>query len=150
MTERMSARTVERLWVRVSKALPPEPHPVLELIADGGTEGDHTFGKKRHVTLIFADDWARTIADLGQDVDPSARRANVLLSGGDAPSLVGQRVRLGAAEIEIHGIVHPCDLMDEMADGLQEAMRPEGRGGVWGRVLTSGAVCVGDTLEVLD
>jgi MOSC domain-containing protein YiiM len=123
-----------------------EPQDSLELTAGKGIVGDHTFGRMRHVTIVFEDDWNAAAAVLGRSVDPAGRRANVLVSGGQGPRLVGQTLRLGSTLIEIKGITQPCPVMEQAAVGMAEALRPEGRAGVWGRVLESGRVALSDAL----
>lgn len=140
---------VKKVWIREEKRGPVLGRDALELITGEGVVGDHKRGAKRHVTIVFEDDWAAAVAELGRPVDPSARRANVLVSGGGGRELVGRRVRLGGAELEIRGIVEPCHRMDEAADGLQAALRPDGRAGIWGVVLSGGSVAPGDSLEPL-
>src|SRR5262249_31927591 len=83
-------RRVLRLWVRPSPGGPMEPREALDAIAGSGIAGDHTKGRLRHVTLVFADDWDAAAAALGLRVDPAGRRANVLLSGGNGRELVGR------------------------------------------------------------
>ena len=84
--EESPPRRVLRLWTRAASRAPTQDCEALELTTGQGVVGDHTFGSKRHVTVIFEDDWRAATAALGQEVDPSARRANVLLSGA-APYL---------------------------------------------------------------
>lgn len=141
---------IANLWIRPVKRAVPVPQPSLTLVASEGVEGDHKLGGRRHVTIVFADDWAGAVEDLGIEVDPLARRANVLVSGGSGARYVGRRMRLGDTEIEIKGIVDPCARMDEAAEGLQEALKPDGRGGIWGVVLTGGTIRPGDRLEAVE
>lgn len=124
------------------------PAPSLEAVAGRGLTGDHTFGRMRHVTLVFEDDWNAAAAAVGRDVDPAGRRANVLLSGGDGGRLVGSVISIGGVRVATKGITAPCPVMDEAAEGMQEALRPAGRAGVWGRVLSSGRIVPGDLLTV--
>ena len=126
-----------------------EEQPALRLEAGEGIVGDHTHGKKRHVTLIFEDDWAAACAALGRSVDPSGRRANVLLSGGDGGALVGTRIRIGSVLIEVRKETAPCGTMEQAAEGLMDALVPDCRGGVWGRVLEGGVLEPGAPLEVV-
>ncbi len=122
------------------------PQDELLLHAGRGVEGDHACGGKRHVTLVFEDDWRAATAVLGRSVDPAGRRANVLVSGGGASRLVGRRLRVGEALVEIHDITRPCEVMEQAATGLRDALEPDGRGGVWGRVLEGGRVRPGSPL----
>ena len=133
-----------QLWTRTAKGTPPTSQDALELRADEGVVGDHCLGEKRHVTFIFQDDWNAAEDELGMPVDPSARRANVLLSGGNGLSWIGKRMRLGSCLLEIHKETAPCSQMDEAAPGLMKALVPDGRGGVWGRILEGGTIQPGD------
>jgi MOSC domain-containing protein YiiM len=136
------------LWRRPTSGGPMEPRDALECARDGGVVGDHTFGGSRHVTLIFEDDWKAATTELGHGVDPSGRRANVLLSGGNGQRLVGRTIRLGALRIEVKSITSPCKIMERAATGLMDALKPDGRGGVWGTILNDGTLRPGDALSV--
>jgi len=139
-------RRVLRLWVRTSQGATPEEREFLELISGEGVRDDHTRGAKRHVTLFFADDWAEAEHAIGRDVDPVGRRANLFLSGGGGASLIGKTVQLGEAVVDIQSETAPCHIMNAAAKGLEEAMRPNCRGGVWGLIQKGGTVRRGDKL----
>jgi MOSC domain-containing protein YiiM len=139
---------VIRMWVRRSAGGPMEPRGTLDAVAGSGIAGDHTQGRLRHVTLIFENDWNAAAATLGRAVDPAGRRANVLLSGGGGRELVGKRVRIGEVVVDVKGITSPCPVMEKAAPGMQAALRPEGRAGVWGRVVIGGTLRPGDALSV--
>ncbi len=145
MTE---SRRVLRLWRRSEPGGPMIETASLDAVAGRGIVGDHTFGRMRHVTIVFEDDWSAAAATLGRTVDPAGRRANVLVSGGGGEAFVGATVRLGDAVVHVRGIVTPCPVMDRAAPGMQAALRPDGRGGVWGRFETGGAIRLGDGLTV--
>lgn len=140
---------VLRLWLRPVEGAPLVEVPALDLVADAGIVGDHAFGRMRHVTFVFVEDWRVAEQALGRAVDPLARRANVLLSGGGGGGLIGRRVRFGTAVVRIRAITAPCPVMDRAAAGLKDALRGAARAGVWGRVETGGRVVVGDALVAL-
>jgi MOSC domain-containing protein YiiM len=143
------AHRVLRLWLRSETGGPMIPSESIEAVAGAGLVGDHTLGRLRHVTIVFENDWNAAAATLGRtDVDPVGRRANVLVSGGGGARLVGATIRLGAVRVEVKGVTSPCPVMDRAAPGMQAALKPEGRGGVWGRIVAGGAVRVGDELTV--
>ena len=138
-----------KLYFRPAEGAPPVAAPRLDLHAGAGVQGDHTYGGKRHVTLVFADDWEVAAQAAGAPgLDPIGRRANVILSGGGGQRLVGSRVRLGRALLEIRGITHPCAVMDEAHAGMKEALAPDGRAGVWGVVLEGAAISLDDPLAI--
>lgn len=137
---------IRRLWVRPVKGGPMVEQPSLAVATGAGIVGDHEFGADRHVTILFEDDFAAAVRDLGKPVDPSARRANVLVSGGGAREWLGRRVRLGDAVLDIAGLVLPCRTMDRAEAGLMRALAPDGRAGIWGRVLSGATIRRGDRL----
>lgn len=137
------------LWLRATPGAAPQAQEQLELEAGRGVIGDHTFGRKRHLTLIFQDEWAQACAALGREVDPAGRRANVLLSGRGSLDLIGCRVRIGEVELRIEGETRPCATMERAAVGLMAALEPAGRAGVWGRALKGGRLRIDQALEVL-
>ena len=51
--------------------------------------------------------------------------------------------------VDITGETRPCELMDEFQPGLKDALKPDMGGGVFGRVVESGAINAGDPLRVL-
>jgi MOSC domain-containing protein YiiM len=140
---------VLKLWIRPEEGGQMVPVDSLELEEGNGVVGDHTYGGPRHLTIVFQDDWDRAARELGAAVDPVGRRANVLVSGGGGEHLPGSRIRLGQVSLDVQGITKPCSVMDEFHPGLKEALAPEGRAGVWGRVHRGGTISLGDRLERL-
>jgi len=147
LVEDTPPRRILRLWTRAASRAPVEDRDELELTAGEGVVGDHTCGSKRHVTLLFEDDWRAATTALGRPVDASARRANVLLSGGGGLAWIGRRMRLGGTVLEIRGETKPCFVMDRAAEGLKDALVPGGRAGVWGVILEGGRVAPGDSVR---
>jgi MOSC domain-containing protein YiiM len=140
---------IEKLWIRAVAGATPEEQSELELKVGEGVVGDHTFGKsKRHVTVLFREDWNVAASELGKTVDPVGRRANVLLSGAGAKGFLEQRVRLGEVLLEVKGITRPCQIMEQAATGMREALQPEARAGFWAQILEGGKIRPGDELSV--
>ena len=101
----------------------------------------------RQVTLIQFEHLA-VIAQLAgvERVDPVALRRNLVISGINLAALKNQRVRVGAALLEIVGPCHPCSRMEEVIGaGGYAAMR--GHGGMTARVLEGGAIRVADPVR---
>ena len=82
--------------------------------------------------------------ELGVSLDPSARRANLMVSGVDLEASRGRTLRIGGVRIRIRGETRPCERMDEAHDGLRAAMDGQWRGGAFGEVLDDGIVTLGD------
>jgi MOSC domain-containing protein YiiM len=111
-----------------------------------GLEDNANQGGQRQVTLLAAEAWARAEAELGSAVDPSARRANLMVRGLDLSESSGRILRVGRCRLLIHGETRPCGRMDEAFPGLQAALDPEWRAGIYGEVLTGGDITLGDTV----
>ena len=140
------------------KAYSKAPMEVIDratITLDGGIEGDHRGRVKpggrgrRQVTLMERGDWQAALAEMGGDIPWQERRANLLVDGLDLPQLVGARLRIGAdVVVEISFECDPCHRMDAVAPGLRAALTPDWRGGVCTRVVTGGAIALGDLIRI--
>jgi MOSC domain-containing protein YiiM len=86
-----------------------------------------------------------TLEEFG--IAPGRARENITTRGialGKLP--LGQRLRAGEALLEVTRPCTPCHQMDEIRQGLQEAIR--GRRGVLCRVLEPGRIRRGDRVEM--
>jgi MOSC domain-containing protein YiiM len=145
----VTVASVTRLFVRPTKGAPTEEADHVEATAGKGLEGDHAAGGKRQITLLDADSWADVCTALGTEIDPAARRANVLVEGMRMGSTIGQDLQLGACRVQVVGETGPCSMLEDVAPGLRAAVEPDRRGGVYGRIVAGGTLSVGDpvTLE---
>jgi len=121
-----------------------DPADAVELEAEQGIRGNANQGGRRQVTIIEEEVFQRLRTELDPGVEPIMRRANVMVNGLRLAGTRDRILRLGETRIEIRGETRPCRLMDETLEGLQDALDPEWRGGVYGQVLTGGTVRVGD------
>jgi len=132
------------IWLRPAARLPVRAVDRALAVAGRGLDGDHAGGGKRQVTLIAHEAWTAACAELGRDIDPSARRANLLVEGIDLAAAIGHTLRIGDVVVEVLGETRPCELMDDDGrTGLQAALRQECRGGVFGRIAAGGELRVG-------
>ena len=137
------------LWLKRFKRGPMDRVLFAEAVAGRGLAGNANQGGRRQVTLIDEARWREALEALGVDVDPSTRRANVLLSGIDLEGQRGHSLRLGQAVIRIYNELTPCHQMDEAQPGLRKALKPRWRGGAFGEVIEGGIIHVGDPVEWL-
>jgi MOSC domain-containing protein YiiM len=127
-----------------------EPRVVTQAVArPGGLAGDRKRSKKRQVTVLAAEAWAAATAAVGSSAPASARRANLVISGVDLARALGRRVRIGPIVLSIRGETMPCYRMDEVHDGLKDALGPDVRAGVFGAVEGEGVLRIGDPVEIL-
>jgi MOSC domain-containing protein YiiM len=117
------------------------------LVADQGVAGSVDRSRRRQVTLLESEAWAASMTELGVNKDPALRRANILLSGVRLVHTRGRILVVGDARLAIGGELTPCERMDEVTPGLQAALGPDWRGGVFAQVLAGGVICVGDAVE---
>jgi MOSC domain-containing protein YiiM len=121
-----------------------DPRDRVRAIEGHGLEGcaHARAGTKRQV--LFAS--AQHLDDLG--VDYGRIRENFTIEGADVHDWpVGQQVRIGEALFEITMVCDPCERMDAIRPGLQAEL--DGRRGMLARVVESGEVAAGDTVELL-
>ena len=141
---------VVSLWLKRAKRRPMEAVPDVEFVAGRGIRGNADQGGWRHVTVIDEAAWRTAVGELGVDVDPSARRANVLVRGIDLYKSRGKLLKLGEVTIKLLGETRPCQQMDDAQRGLRAALGPEWRAGAYGQIVTGGTVRVGDSAELSD
>lgn len=105
---------------------------------------------KRQITLLSLDDWQAACAELGIELPWQARRANLLVDHLPLYHSTGSHIRLGDAVLEVTGETDPCERMEQAQTGLLRALAPDWRGGVTCRVLQSGAIHLGMTVEIAE
>jgi MOSC domain-containing protein YiiM len=139
--------TLERIWLKRAKGGPMDPVAQARLEVDGGLHGNANRGGKRQVTIISRQRWAELMDALGADVPPSARRANLMVSGLDLEESRGRVLRVGDTRLKINGETRPCEQMEAAHSGLQALMRDRWGGGAFAEVLDGGEIHVGDAVE---
>ena len=119
-----------------------------ELVAGAGIVGNADQGRRRQVTILSAERWRKVEAELGTDLDPARRRANLLVQGIDLVGSRGRILTIGGLRLAIGGETRPCRMMDEAHPGLQAALDADWGGGAHARVLDDGTIRVGDAVEL--
>jgi MOSC domain-containing protein YiiM len=118
-------------------------HERAQAIAGQGLEGcAHGNPPKREV-LFASLEHLKSV-----DVEPGAVRENLTVDGDDVQQWpIGQQVKVGAALFEITMVCDPCKRMDDLRQGLRAEL--DGKRGMLARVVESGEVAVGDTVELV-
>lgn len=146
----MSGR-VEALWTKRAHRGVMDARGEVVCVAGKGIEGNTCRSSTRQVTIIAKEQWDAMMRELatapGAPVDPSSRRANIMVSGVELANTRGRVLRLGGVRVRIRGETRPCERMDEALSGLRAAMDAEWRGGAFGEMLDDGLLTVGDTAE---
>lgn len=145
----MSGR-IEALWIKRAHRGVMDPADSVTLVEGKGIASDANFGRaKRQVTVIEKEVFDRIRTKL-PSVDPSMRRANVMVSGIRLANSRMQILTLGDVRIQLYGETRPCERMDAQVDGLTGALDPEWNGGAFGVVLDDGTISLGDTATLDD
>ena len=146
------AGALETIWIKRFKGGPMDPVAEAQLDAGQGLAGNADRGGKRQVTLLEAEAWEAAMRELSATLPPSTRRANLLLRGLALPrdegeGAPGRILCVGEARLRLLGPTTPCNLMEQFLPGLEAALRPQWRGGVFGEVVTGGTIHPGDAVR---
>ncbi len=135
---------LEKIWLKRAKLGVMDEVPKAELKAKVGLVDNLEKNIFRQITIMEKEIWDSLMESLGGELVPQTRRANLMVSG---ISLVHSRKKIlviGKCEIQIFGETKPCERMDEAMDGLQNLMRPNWKGGAFGKALSGGIISQGD------
>jgi MOSC domain-containing protein YiiM len=140
----MSRGEVAAIWLKRFKRGPMDPVLFAEAVEGRGLAGNANQGGKRQITIIDEARWREAQEEVGFDVPPTARRANLMLRGVDLENSRGRILRVGEVEIRIYNETRPCERMEEAHKGLRAALGTRWRGGVYGEIVKGGVIRVGD------
>ena len=128
------------IWIKRAHRGEMDRVDEAQLIAGRGVAGSADQGGWRQVTVIDEKAWRDAEAELGEEVDPSRRRANVMIRGIDLEKSRGRKLRLGDCLVNIRGENPPCPVMGN----IQNALKPHWRAGIFGEIEEGGTIRVGD------
>jgi MOSC domain-containing protein YiiM len=140
---------LEAIWIKRARGGPMDPAHEARLVTGQGMVGNAIWGGRRQVTVITQEAWDALREELGPEVKPIMRRANLMVSGVDLRDTRGRVLEIGSVHILVHGEMRPCTLMEETVPGLEAAMESDWRGGVYGAVAEGGTITVGDPARML-
>lgn len=144
----MSDGTLEAIWIKRARRGPMDPVDRATLVQGSGIVGNADQGGWRQVTIITRERWDALMEELSGDVDPSARRANLLVRGISLSDVRNRVLQVGDCRIHLVNETRPCERMDEALQGLRNAMRQDWGGGAFGYVLEGGDIRVGDAVRL--
>ena len=134
---------ITSIQLNLGHGVPMKMVDTAQLKSGCGIQGDrHARPKSRRQVLLIEEE---TLAVLG--LEPGQVRENITTRNIDLKSLPRDTRLLtdSGAELWITGPCHPCRLMDDIRDGLQEELR--GRRGVLAWVKNGGTIGVGDAIQ---
>jgi MOSC domain-containing protein YiiM len=135
---------VVSLFLKTAHQQPMKPVDGVKAIGAKGLQGDVSFGRSKRQVLLMEDE---VLGRYG--LSPGAVRENITTSGIRLTGLeTGTLLSLGQTLLEITGDCTPCSFIDTLQPGLQEEIA--GERGLLARVITGGAIRVGDTVEIVE
>lgn len=126
------------------KRAPMEELAEARVIQNAGLEGcAHARPNGKRQVLLVDVETLRAI-----DLWPGLIRENITTEGLNVNALkIGQKLRVGEAELEASAVCEPCELMEEIRAGLMQEL--VGRRGLLCRVVRGGAVKRGDRVVMV-
>ncbi|NIM49024.1 MAG: MOSC domain-containing protein [Gemmatimonadales bacterium] len=145
----MMSGILEAIWIKRARRGPMDLRSRATLKSGQGIVDNANQGGECQVTIIQREVWSDLMRKLGASLDPSTRRANLMLSGIRLAESHDRVLQVGDCRILIRGETKPCERMEEACPGLQDAMRPNWGGGAYGEVLNDCEISVGDPIRWL-
>jgi MOSC domain-containing protein YiiM len=133
---------VLHLFRALRRRLPMEEVAEVRALEDSGLEGcaHARTGSPRQVLLM--DSETLELMELA----PGIIRENITTRGINVNGLeTGQRLQVGAAQLEVSMVCTPCDMLEKIRPGLRREIR--GRRGMLCRVIAGGMIRQGDRIE---
>ncbi|MEA2239280.1 MAG: hypothetical protein QOC81_4004 [Thermoanaerobaculia bacterium] len=140
---------VVSIWIKRAHRGVMDSVDEAQAVSGRGLVGNADQGRRRQVTIIDEDAWNAAAAETGHHVEPSRRRANIMLRGIALAESRGRHLRISSCLIHILGETRPCERMEEAQPGLRKALGTGWRAGVFGEIVEGGPIRIGDGAELL-
>ncbi|ATW87640.1 MOSC domain-containing protein [Halohasta litchfieldiae] len=150
--------TVAQLYTTPNEGEPMESHESVEAV-DGGLVGDRYLQGTGYyspydvceITLLEAEAIETIHETFGIDLWDGRHRRNIVTRGVKLHDLLETTFRIGTVELRGTRPRPPCRHVEHVADegGVARALG-EDRGGICARVLSSGTITVGDSIEITE
>ena len=134
----METGIIEAIWIKRGKRAPMDAVDCAEMIEGKGLVGNANQRGRRQVTIIDAEIWEIVMKELGTTIDPSARRANIMIRGLNLANTRKRVLLLGECRLKIFTETKPCERMDEVFPGLKDALYNNWNGGASAQVIGGG------------
>src|SRR5262249_19792816 len=141
---------LEGIWTKRAHRGAMDARLTARAIPGKGLAGCANNSRTRQITLIEREMWEALMAQAGSDASPSARRANLMVSGIRLQNSRDRILRVGSVLLRIAGETKPCERMDEVSPGLQQMMYFNWGGGAYAQVVTEGDLTIGDPVNWAD
>lgn len=134
--------TVTHLHIKPGSRMTMKPLKEFRILSGKGIIGDASFGKSKRQILIVSN---QVLTEFS--LKPGDIRENIVIDGLDVDALPpGTEIQIGGTRLNISGACEPCSRLDELHEGLQNALR--GRRGILARAISSGTIRVGDPVKM--
>ena len=149
---------VEEIYIAPTGSAPMVKLGEVDAIASAGLAGDRYLTRTGYwtgvdecqVTLIEGEGLDQIRATTEVDIDNGRHRRNIVTRGIELRKLAGRRFRVGGALLEYDRPRPPCRYIQSVSErGMTRALGST-RGGICARVVESGPIKVGDSIEVAE
>lgn len=136
--------------IRDKNQAPMQTLEMAEITETDGIVGDFRRRPgKRQITVMSHNQWNEACKDVETQLPWTTRRANLLIDGCDfSANMIGMVITIGDSKLKIMDETEPCHKMDQQLDGLRGALTPDWRGGVCCKVISGGAIKIGDNASI--
>lgn len=149
---------VEAIFTAEKGSAPMQRRDEIEAVQGAGLQGDRYMRRTGYwtdidecqVTLIEGETLDRIESETDVEVQSGEHRRNIVTRGVDLAKLAGKRFRVGEAELMFDRPRPPCGYIQTITQKGMTKVLGGLKGGICARVLTSGTIRPGDTIDLLE